>query len=152
MREIYRRRALLTGTLLGLLGIAVLPVMVIDAPYLWREIWRLPSVALMGLAILTLAASLALLYVKRYWWARTFAIAHVVAIFCAWVSAQYPYLLVTDISIYEASSPRPVLVALLVLSFFYAAVLGPSLVLLFYIFKRHPSQAPDPEEVAKEGE
>lgn len=150
LRESYRRRGLLTGTLLGVLGIAVLPVMAFDAPYLWREIWRLPSIVFMGAAVVALAACLVLLFVKRYWWARTAAVAHVTAIFCAWASAQYPYLLVPDISIYEASSPRPVLVALLVLSFFYAAVLGPSLALLFYLFKRQPSRAPDPAEVAKE--
>ena len=152
LREAYRRRGLVTGTTLGALGLAVLPVMALDASYLWQEIWRLPSVLFMGVAVLALAASLALLYVERFWWARTAAVAHVTMIFCAWASAQYPYLLVPDITIFEASSPRPVLVALLILSFFYAAVLGPSLALLFYIFKRHPSQAPDPSEVAKEGE
>ena len=150
LREAYRRRGLLTGTLLGLMGIAVLPVMALDASYLWQEIWRLPSILFMGVAVLALAGSLALLYVRRYRWARAAAIAHVTAIFCAWASAQYPYLLVPDITIYEAASPRPVLFALLVLSFFYAAVLGPSLALLFYIFKRHPSQAPDPAEVSRQ--
>ncbi len=143
-RRLYRRRGLVTGTALGLLGLVVLPVMSFDASYLWSEIWRFPSVLFMGAAVATLAATLALLFVERFWWARTAAIAHVTAIFCAWASAQFPYLLVPDISIYEASSPRPVLVALLVLSFVYAAVLGPSLALLLYLFKRR--SAPDPLE------
>jgi cytochrome bd ubiquinol oxidase subunit II len=141
LRGIYRRRGIVTGTILGLLGLAVLPVMALDAPYLWREIWRLPSVVFMGAAVVALAATLVLLFAGRYGLARVGAVAHVTAIFCAWASAQYPYLLVPDITIYEAASPRPVLVALLILSFFYAAVLGPSLALLFYLFKRRPSQA-----------
>lgn len=141
-RRLYRRRGLVMGTVLGFLGLAVLPVMSFDATYLWRELWRLPSVLFMGGAVATLAAALALLYVGRYRWARLAAIAHVTAIFCAWASAQFPYLLVPDISIYEASSPRPVLVGLLVLSFVYAAVLGPSLALMLYLFKRR--SAPDP--------
>ena len=152
LRGAYRRRGIVTGTLLAVLGIGVLPVMALDAPYLWREIWRPPSVLFMGAAVVALAACLALLFARRYRWARTAAVAHVTAIFGAWASAQFPYLLVPDVSIYEASAPRPVLVALLVLSFFYAAVLGPSLALLFYLFKRDPSRAPDPSEVeAEEG-
>jgi cytochrome bd ubiquinol oxidase subunit II len=150
LRETYRRRGIITGTLLGVLGVAVLPVMALDAPYLWRQIPTFPPVLFMAAAVAAMVSCLILLFVRRYWWARTFAIAHVTAIFCAWASAQYPYLLVPDVSIYDASSPRPVLVALLVLSFFYAVVLGPSLALMFYIFKRHPSQAPEPAEMARE--
>jgi cytochrome d ubiquinol oxidase subunit II len=152
LRETYRRRGLLAGTVLGILGIAVLPVMAFDAEYMWREIWGLPAILFMGVAALALVASLVLLYLKRYWWARSTAIAHVASIFCAWASAQYPYLIVPDVTIRSASAPTSVLVALLILSFFYAVVLGPSLALMFYLFKRQPSEAPEPSEVEAEAE
>ena len=141
LRAAYRRRGIFTGTILGLLGTAVLPVMAFDASYLWGSLRQFPAIIFMVAAALALISSLILLYLARYWWARTLAITHVVSIFAAWAFAQYPYLLVPDITISAAASPRPVLVALLVLSFFYAAVLGPSLALLLYIFKRHTSEA-----------
>lgn len=143
LRAVYRRRGIFTGVALGLLGTAVLPVMAFDASYLWGGLLKFPAIIFMVAAVLALVSSLVLLYLERYRGARAFAITHVVAIFAAWASAQYPYLLVPDITISAAASPKPVLVALLVLSFFYAAVLGPSLALLLYIFKRHTAEARD---------
>ena len=141
LRRKYRLRAVVAGGVLGVLGVGVLPIMSFDAPYMWREIFRFPSIVFMALAALALISSLILLYAGRFRWARSAAIAHVTAIFTAWVSAQYPYLIVPDVTVSSAASPSSVLVALLVLSFFYAAVLGPSLALLFYIFKRYPSRS-----------
>lgn len=137
---LYRRRGIVAGAVLGALGLAVLPVMSFDAAYLWGEVLRFPSIAFMAVAVLALVLSMVLLYAERYWWARNAAIAQVTAVFCAWASAQYPYLLVPDVTVSEAASPASVLVALLVLSFFYAVVLGPSLALLLYIFKRSPAR------------
>jgi cytochrome bd ubiquinol oxidase subunit II len=62
-----------------------------------------------------------------------------VAVFCAWAVAQYPYLLVPDITIQDAASPRPVLVAMCILIIVYVVVLGPSLWFLFRLFKSRPS-------------
>ncbi|MGB3681277.1 MAG: cytochrome d ubiquinol oxidase subunit II [Rubrobacteraceae bacterium] len=152
LRDSYRRRGIATGAVLGLLGVAALPVMSFDAPYLWRGVLQFPAIAVLIAAALALISSLALLYTRRYWWARTAAITHVVGVFLVWAAAQYPYLLVPDITISSAAAPSSVLVALLVLSFFYAAVLGPSLALLLYIFKRHPSRVEDPARTEAEGE
>ena len=38
------------------------------------------------------------MYTRRYWLARAAAILEVVMIFGAWASAQFPYLLVSDIT------------------------------------------------------
>ncbi len=141
LQSVYRQRGIFTGAALGLLGTLVLPVMAFDASYMWGEVLRFPAVVFMSAAALALLSSLLLLYTKRFWWARTTAIAHVVSIFLAWASAQFPYLLVPDITISAAASPKPVLTALLILSFFYAIVLGPSLALLLYLFKRRTSGA-----------
>lgn len=143
LRAAYRRRGIFAGAILGLLGTAVLPIMAFDASYLWGNLLKFPAIIFMAAAALALVSSLVMLYLERYRGARAFAITHVVTIFLAWASAQYPYLLVPDITISAAASPKPVLVALLVLSFFYAAVLGPSLALLLYIFKRHTTGARD---------
>lgn len=135
LQEKFRRRGLFVGVLLAVLGLAALPVAAYDAQYLWRGLTSFPSVIFMALVAISLAASLFSLHRRSYWWARTFAILEVVLVFCAWAWAQYPYLIVSDITIYEAASPASVQVALLILSFFYAAILGPSLYLLLKIFK-----------------
>jgi cytochrome d ubiquinol oxidase subunit II len=139
LQELFRRRGIVSGLGLTVLGIVALPIARADAPYLWRGVTQFPGLGFMALAALALLGSLALLYLRRYWWARTAAILEVAAVFAAWGWSQYPYLVVPDITLQSAASPDSILVALLVLSFFYAAILGPSLALLIYIFKRHPS-------------
>ncbi len=140
LQDLFRRRGIYSGVALGVFGVAALPIASLDAPYMWDGITQFPCVAFMALAALALAGSVALLAARRFWWARTAAIVEVVAIFGAWASAQYPYLLVPDITISSAASPNSVLVAMLVLSFFYAAILGPSLALMLHIFKRRPAR------------
>lgn len=93
----------------------------------------------MIVAAVFLVASVGLLFLRRYWFARAAAILQVVAVFGAWAVAQYPYLLVPDITIQDAASPRSVLVAMSVLIIAYVVVLGPSLYLLFRLFKSSPS-------------
>jgi cytochrome d ubiquinol oxidase subunit II len=99
---------------------------------------KLASV-LMIVAAAFLVASVVLLFLRRYWFARAAAILQVVSVFCAWAVAQYPYLLVPDITIQDAASPRSVLVAMSILIIAYVVVLGPALYLLFRLFKSSPS-------------
>lgn len=136
LQEVFRRRGIASGIALAVLGVAAFPIASLDAPYIWSRVAQLPGLAFMLLAAAALISSIFLLYLRRFWWARTAAILEVVAVFGAWASSQYPYLLVDDITISSAASPQSSLVALLILSFFYAVVLGPSLVLLLAIFKR----------------
>lgn len=145
LQELFRRRGIASGATLGVLGLIVLPITYSYAPYMWRGIVQLPGLAFMAIAAFALVASVVLLYWRRFWWARTAAIAQVVAVFGAWASAQYPYLIVPDVTIFSAASPRSVLVAMLILSVFYVIVLGPALALLFSLFKRHPASGGEGE-------
>lgn len=139
LQGIFRRRSIISGIGLAVLGAVAFPIAALEAPYLWRGVTQLPGLALMLAAAAFLLLSIILLYRRSFWWARTTAILEVVAVFGAWAASQYPYLLVDDITIFSAASPRSSLVALLILSFFYAAVLGPSLALLLALFKRSPA-------------
>jgi len=140
LQEDFRIRGITAGVVLGVLGVAAMPITRSDAPYMWDGLYPggLGS-ALMVVAALSLLASLALLFLRRYWLARAAAVVQVVAVFCAWAVAQYPYLLVPDITIQDAASPRSVLVAMSILIIVYVVVLGPSLWLLFRLFKSRPS-------------
>ena len=141
LQEDFRIRGIIAGIVLGVLGVVAMPITRSDAPYMWEGLYPggLGS-ALMVVAALSLVTSLALLFLRRYWFARAAAIVQVVAVFCAWAVAQYPYLLVPDITIQDAASPRPVLVAMSILIVAYVVVLGPYHWLLFRLFKSHPSE------------
>jgi cytochrome d ubiquinol oxidase subunit II len=140
LQEDFRIRGIIAGIVLGVLGVAAMPITRADAPYMWEGLYPggIGS-ALMVVAALSLVASLVLIFLRRYWFARATAIVQVVAVFCAWAVAQYPYLLVPDITIQDAASPRPVLVAMSILIVAYVVVLGPSLWFLFRLFKSRPS-------------
>ncbi|HLM77108.1 MAG TPA: cytochrome d ubiquinol oxidase subunit II [Rubrobacteraceae bacterium] len=135
LQEDFRLRGIISGIVLGVLGVIALPITRSDAPYMWNGVSEGLGLALMLVATLSLAISVGLLFVRRYWWARATAILQVTAVFCAWAVAQYPYLLVPDITIQDAASPQPVLVAMSILVVVYVVVLGPSLYFLFRIFK-----------------
>ncbi len=147
LQEDFRLRGIIAGILLGVLGVIAIPVTRADAPHMWEGLAPGgPASILMSVAALSLAASLVLLFVRRYWYARAAAIAQVTLTFAAWAVAQYPYLLVPDITIQDAASPRSVLVVMSVLVFVYIIVLGPSLYLLFRLFKSNPATAGKEEE------
>jgi cytochrome d ubiquinol oxidase subunit II len=141
LQEDFRLRGIISGVALGVLGVAAIPITRLDAPHMWEGLapGKLASV-LMIVAAAFLVASVVLLFLRRYWFARTAAILQVVSVFCAWAVAQYPYLLVPDITIQDAASPRSVLVAMSILIIAYVVVLGPALYLLFRLFKSSLSE------------
>ncbi len=140
LQEDFRLRGIIAGIALGVLGVIAIPITRADAPHMWEGLAPgLPASILMIVAAAFLVASLVLLFLRRYWFARAAAIVQVVAVFCAWAIAQYPYLLVPDITIQDAASPQSVLVAMSILIIVYVVVLGPALWLLFRLFKSHPS-------------
>ena len=136
LQEDFRLRGIISGVALGVLGVAAIPITRLNAPHMWEGLapGKLASV-LMIVAAAFLVASVVLLFLRRYWFARAAAILQVVSVFCAWAVAQYPYLLVPDITIQDAASPRSVLVAMSILIIAYVVVLGPALYLLFRLFK-----------------
>ena len=67
------------------------------------------------------------------------------AILVGWAVAQYPYVLVPEVTIEEAAVGRSTLVAMLVALGAGAVVLVPSLVYLYVLFQRAPTgTAPHP--------
>ena len=140
LQEDFRLRGIVAGAVLGALGVAAIFITRADAPHMWEALAPgRPASILMLVAAALLVASLGLLFLRRYWLARAAAVVQVTAVFCAWALAQYPYLLVPDITIQDAASPRPVLVAMCILIIAYVVVLGPALWFLFRLFKSRPT-------------
>lgn len=141
--EAFRRRAIGAGVLTGVLALTVF-LLAGAAPHvrlaLTESAWAWPLHAVTGVAAVS---ALALLWTRRFWWARLAAAAQVALILWGWALAQYPYLIRPDVRLQESAAPQPVLVLLLQILSVGAVVLIPSLVYLFRVFAPETSRRRD---------
>jgi len=136
----FRVRALGTAAVTGAVGIAGLFVLRADAPQLFDGLTG-RAAPVVALSVVAGVAALVLLWLRRYA-ARAASGLAVTAILVGWAVAQYPYVLVPEVTIEEAAVGRSTLVAMLVALGAGAVVLVPSLVYLYVLFQRPPAQAP----------
>jgi cytochrome d ubiquinol oxidase subunit II len=125
----YRRRALVAGTVAGLLAVAGLVVVHGDDHPLYRGLVAgagLPAVIVSGAAG---AAALGLVVRRRFTVARYTAALAVAAIVAAWALAQQPRLL-PGLTVEQAAASHDTLVAVIVAVAVGAMVLLPALLLL----------------------
>ena len=141
--EQFRARALGTAAVTGAVGLAGLFVLRADAPQLYAGLTgrALPVVVLSVLAGLV---ALGLLWTRRFGAARAASGLAVTAILVGWAVAQYPYVLVPEVTVEEAARGRATLVAMLVALGAGAVLLLPSLVYLYVLFQRPPAGRPSP--------
>ena len=95
----------------------------------------------------TFAASLASgISLLRRWYAtaRVCAALQVILILLGWALSQYPYLVVPDLTVFDAAAPAPILQLLLWSLAIGALLLFPSLYYLYRIFKAHTFSSPEP--------
>ena len=134
--ELYRRRALLTGVLVG--AMALIVFLLSDAAPHVREALTTSTTAL-PLHIVTGAAAVAtfvLLWTRRYVLARVTAATQVTGILWGWALAQYPYLVRPDLTVSASAAHPSILVLLLWILGAGAVILVPSLVYLYRLFAR----------------
>jgi cytochrome bd ubiquinol oxidase subunit II len=148
--EQFRVRALATAALTGATGAAGLFVLRADAPQLYAGLTgrALPVVVLSVVAGLT---ALGLLVTRRFVAARAASGLAVTAILVGWAVAQYPYVLVPEVTIEEAARGRATLVAMLVALVVGATVLLPALTYLYVLFQRPPGTRADTGRVSVDG-
>ncbi|MGZ5299525.1 MAG: cytochrome d ubiquinol oxidase subunit II [Actinomycetota bacterium] len=141
LEERFRRRALGAGLAAGALAGIGLLVVRADAPILWHGMleggWPFVALSAVG-GVVAMAAT----YRGRERIARAGAAVAVASVVAGWGVAQWPYLIVPDLTAAEAASPKsslgPIALGLAV----GAALVGPSLLLLFRVFKAsRPSSA-----------
>ncbi|HXA41416.1 MAG TPA: cytochrome d ubiquinol oxidase subunit II [Candidatus Solibacter sp.] len=139
LAEDFRVRALAAGAATLVLAAVALPLASSTAPALWRGlIGRAAPVTALA-AVLAVFAALSMLR-RRFRAARAAAAGQVVCILLAWALAQVPQLVPPALTIEGSASPPEVMASLLVTYGVGAAVLLPSLGLLFYVFKgRNPA-------------
>ena len=137
----FRRRALGAGLVTGALAAAGLIVMRADAPILWhgmRQDGR-PFVALSAAAgIIALWAT----FKGRERIARAGAAVAVASVIAGWGVAQWPYLIVPDIVASDAAAPTSSLGPIVLGFAIGGALVVPSLLLLFRLFKASKEPRP----------
>ncbi|HXF73374.1 MAG TPA: cytochrome d ubiquinol oxidase subunit II [Actinomycetota bacterium] len=134
LEELFRARALVAGLVAGALALGGLPLLRTEAPLVWAGMLRqgMPFVALSsagGLASVWATAR------RRYRIARLAAAVAVGAVLWGWGAAQWPYLIVPDVTVGQAAAPARALRLVTVGYGIGALVLLPSLWLLFRVFK-----------------
>ncbi len=136
----FRARALVTAALTGPVGIAGLFVLRADAPLLFDGLTG-RAAPVVVLSVLAGVTALVLLATRRYVPARAASGLAVAAVLAGWAVAQYPYVLLPDVTIEEAARGRATLTAMLVALVVGSAVLLPALVYLYVLFQ-HSSRRP----------
>jgi len=145
LQEIFRRRALASGILAGVLALAVFLLSARGAPTirsgLASSTWTWPLQAATAVAALGALAGLA---ARRFRLARVCAGAQVSLILLGWGAAQYPRLIEPDLTLRTAAAPPATLRLAAWALLLGAAVLVPSLVYLFRVFKGGLVSGPRP--------
>jgi cytochrome bd ubiquinol oxidase subunit II len=126
----FRVRALGTGVVAGAIALGGLAVLHADVPSLYHGLVSGDGLVALVISILGGVTTLALVWVGRYEPARYSAAAAVAAIIAGWALAQRPTFL-PGLTIQEAAAPDDTLIAIVVAVVVGAAILFPSLGLLF---------------------
>jgi cytochrome bd-type quinol oxidase subunit 2 len=154
LAEQFRARALGTAVVTGLTGVAGLFVLRADAPLLFDGLTG-RAAPVVVLSVVAGLAALWLVVTRHYAPARLASALAVTAILAGWAFAQYPYVLVPEVTIEEAATGRATLVAMLVALLGGAVLLVPALIYLYVLFQRSPNgmrtiPSDSPEEVVSD--
>lgn len=135
LAERFRNRALATGVVTGVIALAGIYILATDAPRLFQGLVG-RAAPLLVLSAAGALASFVLLVRRRYRPARYTAALAVGAVLWGWAAAQYPDMLVGELTIAEAAGASATLVAMLVTLGIGAAVFVPALVALLVLAQR----------------
>jgi cytochrome d ubiquinol oxidase subunit II len=126
----FRARAIAAGVVSGAIALAGLPVLRWDAEPLYHRLVEGRGVIGLLASIVAGCATLALVWWKRYEASRYTGAVAVAAIIAGWALAQSPVFL-EGLTVRQAAAGRDTLVAVTVAVLAGAAILFPSLALLF---------------------
>ena len=131
----FRIRALATAAAAGAVAVAGIFILHADSRRLFDHLLGpgLPFVIVSGLAG---GAVLVLLPVARPRIVRALAVVAVAAVVAGWGVAQYPNVLGTHLTIGQAAAPPATLRSVVVVFAAAAALIGPSLALLYWLSQR----------------
>jgi cytochrome bd ubiquinol oxidase subunit II len=137
LREDFRARALAAALVVGLLALVVFLLSAAGAPLIRARLsqswWTWP------LQIITAVCAVSAIYAlwtRRWQWARVSAAAQVTLILWGWGAAQFPYLVVPDLTIHNTAGAPLTLRLVTGVLLVGVLLLFPSFYYLFRVFKR----------------
>jgi cytochrome d ubiquinol oxidase subunit II len=140
----FRARALVAGGVAGAIAVAGLAVIHSDARPLYRGLVEGDGLPALIVSVVAGITTIALVWRRRYELARYSAAAAVAAVIAGWALAQSPVLL-PGLTVQQAAAPHDTLVAVIIATLAGAALLLPSLALLFSLVLRGRFDAERPE-------
>jgi cytochrome bd ubiquinol oxidase subunit II len=132
MTDYFRRRAIVAGGIVGVIGLIGIFVLRADARYLFDGLAS-RALALVILSLVCGFVALVLLVRHASRGARLLAIVAVASIILGWGVAQWPYVLPTNLTFSAAAAPTGTLAAVLVVVVLAALIVVPGFVLLFVL-------------------
>ena len=135
LREDFRTRALLAGTVVVAASVLLLPLLVAEAPHLWEGLLAARTLPVLTTGVVAALASGWWLRTRRFRLARLAAILQVACLLAGWGLAQYPYIIYPDVTLTGAAAPTVTLEFILYTLPLGLLVLLPSLWFLFRVFK-----------------
>jgi cytochrome bd ubiquinol oxidase subunit II len=136
LREDFRLRAILSGTSTAFLAGLVLLFAWHEANWFFEQLVSLRSSPVLAAGVACFAASAWAIFTRRYRFGRIFAAGEIVLLLLGWGLAQRPYFIYPDMTFQRAAAPAPTIAFMLATLPVGAALLVPSLWLLFRVFKR----------------
>jgi cytochrome d ubiquinol oxidase subunit II len=135
LQEDFRRRALGAGVAFAVLAAVALSLARVGAPWIWHGLTTRAAVVAVPLGIVLALLSGWAVFQRRYRLARMAAVAEVALLLAGWALAQFPYLVVPDLTFENAAASPAMMRAALVVFGIGALFLIPSLWFLYSVFK-----------------
>lgn len=132
----FRRRAVGSAVVAGVVVAAGIPILADSAPYLFDGLTS-RALPLVIVSAACGATALVLIRSRAYRYARPFSAATVVTLIGAWGVAQWPYLLPETTTVADAAGPTGTLAALLVATVALVLIVVPALALLFVLDQKN---------------
>lgn len=146
LQEDFRKRGIIACLLLLPAAALVFLLSKEGAPYLFSRLTQWWAPLLLGITTICALLALAGLTWRRFALARTAAIGQVGFILLGWGVAQYPYIVVPDVSFANAQGPAETLRLLTFALLAGSLFLFPSFWYLFRVFKGSRQPLRQPEE------
>ena len=138
--ELLRRRVMRVGVLTGVMAFGGLFVLRHDAPTLFHGLVGRGLVFIVASAVGGVL-SLYALWTRRFPWARLAAAAAVASVLAGWGAAQYPWILVDELSLTTGAGNNATVRALLGVGIVAIIIVVPSLVWLYRLVDSPSSTA-----------
>ena len=136
LQEDFRNRALCAGVAVFILAWLSFWLAGDGAPLiregLWHRVWSVPFQGVMGMMS---TAAFAALCLRWYRSARILAVTQAVLLILGWGMAQFPFVIVPDLTFENAAAPESVLRMVLIVLGLFLLILIPSFFHLYRVFK-----------------